>query len=96
MYNWKISNNNKTKIMKELFKIGGKDLIKGAILAALAVVVTGAITILNGLVAVPPVYPTKSVLINLLLTGLTTFGVYILKNFLTNSEGQFAKSEPKA
>lgn len=80
---------------KPLFKIGIKDLAKSAIVAGLTVIVTGAISLLSGLTNVPPVYPTLPVLCNLALSGLVAGAVYLLKNLLTNSEDQFAKSEPK-
>lgn len=80
-----------------LFKIGSRDLIKGAIMAVLAAVSTGAIEILTGMSAVPPVYPNMQTVSHLLVAGLTTGLIYIMKNFLTNSDDKFLKAEePKA
>lgn len=75
--------------------LGKSDLIKGAIMAALAIIVAGATEILTGLSAVPPVYPSTATLTHLGVSGLTTFGIYILKNWLTNSNDQFLKAETK-
>jgi len=78
---------------KPLFKIGIKDLAKSAIVAGLTVIVSGLITVLSGIAQVPPVYPTLPVLTNLALSGIIAGAVYLLKNFLTNSEDKFLKSE---
>lgn len=78
---------------KPLFKIGIKDLAKSAIVAGLTVVVTGLISLLSGLTSVPPIYPTLPQLSNLALSGIVAGAVYLLKNFLTNSEDKFLKPE---
>lgn len=80
--------------MKGLFSLGKSDLIKGAIMAALAAIVTGVTEILTGLTAIPVVYPSLVTLEHLALAGVSAFGIYLAKNFLTNSEDKFLKKEP--
>lgn len=77
----------------DFLRIGSSDLVKGAILASLAVIVTGATEILTGLSAAPPVYPTMAMLGHLAVSGLTTGGIYLLKNLLTNNKDQFLKKD---
>ena len=94
-YNWKINlNNNKMKDTGKMFSLGVKDLVKGGITAALTIIIMGAITMLNGLVAVPAVMPTTRDLVNLLIVGIISFLSYVAKNYLTNSNDQFLKKEP--
>ena len=72
--------------------LGLKDLAKGAIMAILTVIVTGLYTALN---AVPPSIPDLPTLENLGAAGLVAGAIYLMKNFLTNSNDQFLKKEPK-
>lgn len=78
---------------KPLFKIGLKDLAKSAIVAGLTVIVTGLIALLSGLTSIPPVYPTLPQLSNLALSGIVAGLIYLLKNWLTNSNDEFLKPE---
>lgn len=79
----------------KFFSLSKSDLIDGAIMAALTVIVLGAITILKGIIAVPPTYPDIDTFIKLLITGLTTAGIFILQKLISNSEGKFLKREKK-
>lgn len=78
-----------------LFSLSSKDLIKASILAGLTVIVTGAISVLTAITQIPPVYPTFVQLGSIVVSGLGAAGIYLLKNFLTNSNDQFAKPEVK-
>jgi hypothetical protein len=80
--------------MKELFNLGKSDLIKGSIMAALSAIVAGVTEILTGLTSVPVVYPNLVTIEHLVLVGISAFGIYLAKNFLTNSEDKFLKKEP--
>ena len=74
--------------MSKYLDLDIQDLIKGFIVAFLSAALTGLVTILdNG--ALPTLTELKSAGI----VGLTAGLSYLLKNLLTNSKGQIAKSE---
>lgn len=64
------------------------DILKGAIVAGLAIILTGVGNILQ-----TGVFPNWDSLVPILLTGLSAFLAYILKNIFTNSAGQILTSE---
>lgn len=76
----------------KLFQLAGSDFLKGFIMAVLTVIVAGLYTSLS---ATPPHFPTGAEWATLGLTGLGSGVAYLLKNFFTNSNGTFAKAEPK-
>ena len=74
--------------MSNFLNLNLDDLIKGFVVAFLSAALTGLVTILdNG--ALPTLTELKSAAI----VGLTAGLSYLLKNLLTNSKGQIAKSE---
>jgi len=79
-------------IGNKLFQLAGADLVKGFIMAILAVVVTGLYTSLS---ATPPHLPTGGEWQTLGLMGMAAGVAYIIKNFFSNSAGQFMKAEKK-
>ncbi len=78
----------------KLYSLTGKDVVKGLLMAVMTAIATGLIEILNGICLTPPVYPSLQTFIHLLLAGITTGLIYIIKNFLTNSQDQFLIKEP--
>lgn len=76
--------------MKEakLFALKWKDAAKGFVVSILTVVMTGAMATLQ-LGQIPPAHDLKV----LALTGLGAGFAYLVKNFLTNSDGQMLKGE---
>lgn len=80
--------------MKTQFaSIGTSDLIKGAIIAGLTVLLSGCAELLSGMQQTPIVYPNIATIEHLGVMALTSFVVYICKNFLTNSHDEFLKKE---
>ena len=74
--------------MSNFLNLNLDDLIKGFVVAFLSSALTGLIVILdNG--ALPDAAELKSALV----VGITSGLSYLLKNLLTNSKGQIAKSE---
>ena len=74
--------------MSNFLNLNLDDLIKGFVVAFLSSALTGLIVILdNG--ALPNAVELKSALV----VGITSGLSYLLKNLLTNSKGQIAKSE---
>ena len=74
--------------MSNFLNLNLDDLIKGFVVAFLSSALTGLIVILdNG--ALPNATELKSALV----VGITSGLSYLLKNLLTNSKGQIAKSE---
>lgn len=71
--------------------LGLKDLAKGFITAIITAVVTGIYTSLS---ATPPSFPNLAELEHLGMAGLLAGIAYVMKNFLTNSAGEFLKKEP--
>ena len=74
--------------MSNFLNLNLDDLIKGFVVAFLSSALTGLIVILdNG--ALPNAAELKAALV----VGITSGLSYLLKNLLTNSKGQIAKSE---
>lgn len=82
------------KITSKLFSLAKQDWIKGAIMAAGMSILTALVTILQGMIAVPPIYPDMKMLATILVAGIIAGATYILKNLFTNSKDQFMKKEP--
>ena len=88
--------------MKKLFSIGFLDIMKAALLAAVATLITSIITFAN--LGIFPLYwlhvNTAGQIVHgwdvPVYTALSTFLAYLLKNFFTNSENKFATPEPPA
>jgi hypothetical protein len=75
--------------MKEFLSIGTKDVIKGAIMAAIAVVLTALITSIDA-----GHFPSSFEDIKpMLVSAVGAFVTYLLKNLFTNSDGKFLKRE---
>lgn len=82
--------------MKQLsgfLSIRKSDLIKGAIMAGLGSIVTAIVTILQGIISIPAVYPNTTMLIQIIVAGAIAGATYLLKNLFTNSSDQFLKKE---
>lgn len=75
----------------DFLSLGSSDLIKGGIVAVLTVVTETAITLLNS-----GTFFTKGSLIIIGTAALSAFIAYLSKQFLTNSQGQFAVTEARA
>lgn len=73
------------------FALNGRDLVKGVIVAALTVVVTALATSLEA-GSLPTIDQWKSIGMMAAAAGIS----YFLKNFLTNKEDQFLKTDPKS
>lgn len=76
--------------MSKFFAVNMRDLVKGIIVAALTVVVTALATSLQA-GQLPSVEQWKQIGMMAAAAGIS----YFLKNFLTNSNDEFAKPEPK-
>jgi hypothetical protein len=74
--------------LSEFLKINSFDLLKGFITAFL----TSAITMMVQALSAGN-FPTTLQLKQAAIAGLAAGGAYLLKNFFTNSEGQFLKPE---
>jgi len=72
-----------------LFSLGSSDLIKGVVLAFLAIIISSAQQWIQ-----LGHLPTGAELISVLVIGLKTALAYFIKNFFTNSEGKLLKAEP--
>ena len=79
-----------TNEIAKLFTINWQDILKGFITAVLTVIVAGLYT---GLSSTPPQFPDLATLEHLGITGLLAGVAYLMKNFLSNSAGQFLKAE---
>ena len=77
----------------KFLQLSGQDFIKGFIMAVLTVVVSGLYTSLS---ATPPHLPTWAELQTIGLMGLAAGLAYLTKNWLTNSNDEFLKKEPKS
>lgn len=73
-----------------IFTLGWKDAIKGLITSILTTVVTLSVTSINA-GKLPTTWIEWKVI---LIAGLGSGGAYIVKNWLTNSDDKFMKSEP--
>lgn len=76
--------------MSKFFAVNMRDLVKGIIVAGLTVVVTALATSLQA-GQLPSVEQWKQIGMMAAAAGIS----YFLKNFLTNSNDEFAKPEPK-
>jgi hypothetical protein len=80
--------------MKNKFmELSKSDLVKSAIMAGGSVIATAMIVVLQGLTAIPPVYPTLHSLVLIVTSGVVAGGVYILKNLFTNSNDELLKAD---
>ena len=75
--------------MSDFLKINVRDLVKGSIVAVLAVLTSSLVTILEG-----GALPTLEQLKKIGLIALTAGVSYLIKNFLTNSQDEVMKKEP--
>ncbi len=74
---------------KKLFSVGVQDAIKGLIVAFLsAFLATIYQWISNG------GFPTAAQFKQAGIVGISSAVAYLLKNYFSNSQGQFAKAEP--
>lgn len=76
----------------KFLKLNLKDLAKSAIIAALTIIVTAAITILSAITDANGQLPTLQDFYKLLISGLVAGAIYLLKNFLSNENNQFFKN----
>lgn len=76
--------------MSNYLSLNLRDLVKGMVVAALTVVVTALATSLQNQ-SLPSLDQWKQIGMMALAAGLS----YFLKNFLTNKEDEFLKSDPK-
>lgn len=74
--------------MSNLFNLNSQDLLKGFIVAFLSAALTGIVSTLDS-----GVLPTLSELKSAGVVGLTAGLSYLLKNLLTNSQGQILKKD---
>ena len=73
-----------------LFSLGSRDLVNGLVVAFLSSFLTGLVATLEA-----GQLPTATELKSSLLVGLAAGISYLLKNLLTNSQGQLLSSENK-
>ena len=73
----------------KLFQLAWEDLLKGLVVSVL----TAALSTLLPLIQAGS-WPSKAQLIGGMTAGLTAGVAYLIKNFLTNSQGQLLKAEP--
>ena len=71
-----------------LFSLGSRDLVNGLIVAFLTSFLTGLVSVLEA-----GQVPSTTQLKSSLLVGLAAGVSYLLKNFLTNSQGTLMKGE---
>jgi hypothetical protein len=74
----------------KLFSLHTRDLIKGLILAT----ITAGMTLFVNELQMGSEFD-KSLLKRILIASVIAFFSYIIKNFLTNSQDEFATKEPK-
>lgn len=74
-----------------LFSLGIRDVVKGFIMSMIASILTAALAVINAGTIPTDFASWKPTLV----TGLAAGIGYVVKNFLTNSNDQFAKPEPK-
>ena len=75
--------------MSDFLKINVRDLVKGSVVAVLAVLTSSLVTILES-GALPTVEQLKKIGLIALTAGVS----YLLKNFLTNSQDEVLKKDP--
>ena len=73
----------------ELLKIGKNDFVKGFIMAILTAIVTALYTSIQSGKLPSTIEDFKVIGLSSLSAGL----VYLMKNFLSNSEGEFLKKD---
>ena len=71
------------------FRFNVRDIVKGFIVAALTIILTGVSTSLSA-----GTLPTLAEVGHLALLGLGAGCAYLVKNIFTNSKDQFLKKEP--
>lgn len=72
-----------------LYSIGRNDILKGALMAAGAVIATSVYNFCDA-----GVFPTTAAELKPIgLNAIGAFCLYLVKNFLTNSKDQFVKKE---
>ena len=76
--------------MSNLFSLNLRDLVKGAVVAALAVIAAAVTTSLEA-GALPTIEQWKGIG----WSGLMAFAAYLLKNLFTNSNDEILKPEGK-
>ncbi len=76
----------------KLFQLAKDDLLKGFVMAFLTALATAVYTQLN---ADAMHIPTFAELLLMGKAALSVAIIYLLKNFLSNSDDKFAKPEPK-
>jgi len=74
--------------MSNFLNLNSQDLLKGFIVAFLSAALTGIVTTLDS-----GVLPTLAELKSAGIVGLTAGLSYLLKNLLTNSQGQILKKD---
>jgi hypothetical protein len=77
--------------MSKFFQLNMSDFVKGLIIAVLTVIVTSV-----GDIIATGNFPTAAQWKIIGLAALSAAIAYIIKNLLTNSQGQFLTVEPKA
>jgi hypothetical protein len=70
--------------------LGIRDLVNGLVVAFLTSFLTGIVGILDS-----GIFPTLAQLKSSLLVGLASGSAYLIKNLLTNSQGQLMSGEGK-
>ena len=88
-------NNMKTVEKSSFARMNNKDLIKGAIMALIAIVGAGLITVFQTLSETGEFDFTLKDGLKLLLMGVGAAVTYLLKNLFSNSEDKFFKKERK-
>jgi hypothetical protein len=74
--------------MSKLFSLNWKDLLKGVVVTIFTTLTTSLIDILDTLS-----FPTNEQWKHILVAGLAAGSAYLLKNFMTNSEGHMMSKE---
>ncbi len=73
-----------------LFQLNYKDLVKGAFMAFLTAVCTALLSLME---ADAQHLPTLSDVKSIVIASLSVGVIYLLKNFITNSDGKILKKE---
>lgn len=76
--------------MSKFLGLNWQDAVKGLIVAVLTAFLSALIPMLEA-----GTWPSKSQILQAVIAGVTAAAAYLLKNVLTNSQGQIGKSEPK-
>lgn len=75
------------------FSLNWRDLGHGVFLAVVSAISTGLYQVIDGLTAIPPVYPTTHDLMITLKIGLGAGLGYMLKQLLSNTSGILFKKD---